>query len=143
MYSDNRRYPDNILKLILNFEKYRSFFKKPLTKSPACDIFSNSGWNTAAIAELCNGSTTDSDSVCLGSNPSSAARKKRASHRLALFFQLYSPLASYMHFVRDIAFGSDMRFARWKLQGEYNITAERSGAIEFALKKICLGMVSS
>ena len=24
-------------------------------------------------AELCNGSTTDSDSVCLGSNPSSAA----------------------------------------------------------------------
>ena len=25
------------------------------------------------IAELCKGSTTDSDSVCLGSNPSSAA----------------------------------------------------------------------
>jgi len=24
--------------------------------------------------------------------------------------------------VRDIAFGSGMRFARWKLQGEYNIT---------------------
>jgi hypothetical protein len=24
--------------------------------------------------------------------------------------------------VRDIAFGSDMRCARWKLQGEYNIT---------------------
>ncbi len=27
------------------------------------------------IAELCKGSTTDSDSVCLGSNPSSAANK--------------------------------------------------------------------
>ena len=31
--------------------------------------------------------------------------------------QLYSPLASDMHFVRDIAFGSDMRYARLKLQG--------------------------
>ena len=28
--------------------------------------------------------------------------------------QLYSPLASDMHFVRDIAFGSDMRYARLK-----------------------------
>ena len=28
------------------------------------------------IAELCKGSTTDSDSVCLGSNPSSAAKAK-------------------------------------------------------------------
>ena len=27
-------------------------------------------------AELCNGSTADSDSVCLGSNPSSAANIK-------------------------------------------------------------------
>ncbi len=27
------------------------------------------------IAELCKGSTTVSDSVCLGSNPSSAAKK--------------------------------------------------------------------
>ena len=26
------------------------------------------------IAELCKGSTADSDSVCLGSNPSSAAK---------------------------------------------------------------------
>ena len=29
------------------------------------------------IAELCKGSTADSDSVCLGSNPSSAANNKR------------------------------------------------------------------
>lgn len=28
---------------------------------------------TFFVAELCNGSTADSDSVCLGSNPSSAA----------------------------------------------------------------------
>ena len=28
------------------------------------------------IGELCNGSTTDSDSVCWGSNPYSPARKK-------------------------------------------------------------------
>jgi hypothetical protein len=27
--------------------------------------------------------------------------------------QLYSPVASDMHFVRDIAFGSDMRYARF------------------------------
>ena len=32
--------------------------------------------NSVAIAELCKGSTTDSDSVCLGSNPSSAAKRK-------------------------------------------------------------------
>ena len=31
------------------------------------------------IAGLCKGSTTDSDSVCLGSNPSPAARKKTSS----------------------------------------------------------------
>ena len=30
--------------------------------------------NKEFIAELCKGSTADSDSVCLGSNPSSAAR---------------------------------------------------------------------
>jgi len=37
--------------------------------------------------------------------------------------------------VRDIAFGSGMRFARWKLQGEYNITAKRSGAISLLRSK--------
>ena len=35
------------------------------------------------VAELCNGSTYDSDSYCLGSNPSSAAkRKSRIAMRL-------------------------------------------------------------
>ena len=48
--------------------------------------------------------------------------EKSTSAKQMCFFQLYSPAASSMHFVRDIAFGSGMRFARWKLQGEYNIT---------------------
>ena len=30
------------------------------------------------VAELCNGSTYDSDSYCLGSNPSSAAKKEKS-----------------------------------------------------------------
>ena len=37
------------------------------------------------LAELCKGSTADSDSVCLGSNPSSAA-KKFDKFRLVEFF---------------------------------------------------------
>ena len=37
------------------------------------------------LAELCKGSTADSDSVCLGSNPSSAA-KKSDKFRLVGFF---------------------------------------------------------
>ena len=40
------------------------------------------------IAELCNGSTTDSDSVCLGSNPSSAA-KNQSSTLAVLFWFLF------------------------------------------------------
>ena len=38
-----------------------------------------------AIAELCKGSTADSDSVCLGSNPSSAAIKKQTTDRWSVF----------------------------------------------------------
>ena len=59
-----------------NFERKTRFFKKHL------DIFALLVYTLIRqlnIAELCKGSTTDSDSVCLGSNPSSAARKK---HRL-------------------------------------------------------------
>ena len=37
------------------------------------------------IAELCNGSTTDSDSVCWGSNPYSAAKIKDTIHRMVSF----------------------------------------------------------
>ena len=35
--------------------------------------------NTKKSARLCNGSTTDSDSVCLGSNPSPAAMSEQSS----------------------------------------------------------------
>ena len=38
------------------------------------------------IAELCNGSTADSDSVCWGSNPYSAAKEKRPSSDGLFFF---------------------------------------------------------
>ena len=37
-------------------------------------------------AELCNGSTTDSDSVCWGSNPYSAAKKETANFKRNLLF---------------------------------------------------------
>lgn len=43
-------------------------------------------------AELCNGSTYDSDSYCLGSNPSSAAKTKSpGTVVLRAFFVRYSP----------------------------------------------------
>ena len=38
------------------------------------------------IAELCKGSTTDSDSVCLGSNPSSAAKNLPEKIRKVFIF---------------------------------------------------------
>ena len=38
------------------------------------------------IAELCKGSTADSDSVCLGSNPSSAAIKNAPLKSRGAFF---------------------------------------------------------
>lgn len=41
------------------------------------------------IAELCNGSTYDSDSYCLGSNPSSAATKKTTSSEVVFDFLLH------------------------------------------------------
>ena len=40
----------------------------------------------ANIGELCNGSTTDSDSVCEGSNPSSPAKTKDHPHGGPLFW---------------------------------------------------------
>ena len=40
-----------------------------------------------SLAELCNGSATDSDSVCWGSNPYSAAKK--TDHDFMVCFSLY------------------------------------------------------
>ena len=44
--------------------------------SKAVILYKCSDWSIY-IAELCKGSTTDSDSVCLGSNPSSATTSER------------------------------------------------------------------
>ena len=62
-------------------------------------------------------------------------QEKKQIAKAICFFQLYSPAASSMHFVRDMSFGRDMRFARWKLQGEYNITATAGSNITFAEQK--------
>ena len=40
------------------------------------------------IAGLCKGSTADSDSVCLGSNPSSAAKNRQGSTESCRFYLL-------------------------------------------------------
>ena len=50
--------------------------------------------------------------------------------------QLYSPLASDMHFVRYIAFGSDMRYARLKLQGRIEYHCDRREQYHFCEAKI-------
>ena len=44
---------------------------------------------TFVVAELCNGSTADSDSVCLGSNPSSATKRKKPPKRVVFLFIFY------------------------------------------------------
>jgi hypothetical protein len=52
----------------------------------------------ADIAELCKGSTTDSDSVCEGSNPSSAT--KHGPMLGAFFFEVWLSLVE--RYVRDV-----------------------------------------
>ena len=59
------------------------------------------------IAELCNGSTADSDSACEGSNPSSAATKEssfvymtREDFFICLIFELRSlHIGEYIEFI--------------------------------------------
>ena len=55
----------------------------PLSFSPMLSSIEISILN---IAELCKGSTADSDSVCLGSNPSSAAKNKKDTTRVSFLF---------------------------------------------------------
>ena len=76
------------------------------------------------IAELCNGSTADSDSACEGSNPSSAAMKKALAN-CKCFFQLYSPYGEWYCYA--VIFGclpSDIRFA--SVSDEYNINVPQA-----------------
>ena len=56
-----------------------------------------------SLAELCKGSTADSDSVCLGSNPSSAANSKRAllASALLLFVAKLRPEPSFLPSARN------------------------------------------
>ena len=57
-----------------------------------------------ADAELCKGSTTDSDSVCLGSNPSSAAMNQPGIFRLfrGLILTIEVWLSLVERYVRDV-----------------------------------------
>ena len=52
-----------------------------------------------ADAELCKGSTTDSDSVCLGSNPGTAA-KSLGLREPRLFYEVWLSLVE--RYVRDV-----------------------------------------
>ena len=55
--------------------------KKPLTNHFLCDRILKRKRAHQYLAELCSGSTADSDSVCLGSNPSSAAKRRKTPLR--------------------------------------------------------------
>ena len=48
------------------------------------------------VAELCKGSTADSDSVCLGSNPSSAAKENDKFRQKLVVFSFIRHTASYI-----------------------------------------------
>ena len=72
------------------------------------------------LAELCKGSTADSDSVCLGSNPSSAAKKKADCESNLLFSVIFACGEFYCF---AVIFGlRRVIFASRVLRGEYNIT---------------------
>ena len=66
-----------------DFQKIKIKLKKVLTNRFFCDRILNVQAN---IAELCNGSTADSDSVCWGSNPYSAAKKMTYPKDRSFFF---------------------------------------------------------
>ena len=66
----------------------------------------------ARIGDSPSGKATVSDSVIREFESLIPSQKKDQVTCDLVFFQLYSPAASSMHFVRDIAFGSYMRFAR-------------------------------
>ena len=71
------------------------------------------------FAELCKGSTADSDSVCLGSNPSSAAK---ASVKTEAF--LFVDLWGNVWYKKDVGFGGESM---------YEIVAQAIGIIAAAL----------
>ena len=63
------------------------------------------------VAELCKGSTADSDSVCLGSNPSSAAKENDKFRQKLVVFSFIHHTASYIASQFYCASHSVSRFA--------------------------------
>ena len=68
-----------------NFLFFSVFLKKALDKTKF-PCYNNS--RVKHIGELCNGSTTDSDSVCWGSNPYSPAKERQTIIRWSVFLSL-------------------------------------------------------
>lgn len=55
------------------------------------------------IAGLCKGSTADSDSVCLGSNPSPAAKKEPCNfndYRVLIIFKINTSAVLFAYAIR-------------------------------------------
>ena len=71
----------------------RKIFEKRLTEGLRVCIILTRRWKKTCsefdIGELCNGSTTDSDSVCWGSNPYSAAKKTDHDFMVCFSLSLY------------------------------------------------------
>ena len=80
-------------------QKNSQKFMKKLDKRTLFDIIIFAA-SLQSIAELCKGSTTDSDSVCLGSNPSSAAISPVFP---GLIFEVWLSLVE--RYVRDVEAG--------------------------------------
>ena len=75
------RVKEKIIKfeLLRRIEKVSKNFKKTVDKrDETMYIIRVAFEGQHFIAELCKGSTADSDSVCLGSNPSSATKTEQA-----------------------------------------------------------------
>ena len=71
------------------------------------------------------------------SNPgSSSIKTKSPDLGVPVVRQLYSPVASYMHFVRDIAYGSDIRYACLNLQRRIEYHCDHREQYRFCEAKI-------
>ena len=81
------------------------------------------------VARLSGGQEAVSSSLATPTKENDKFRQK------FVVFQLYSPCGEFYAEARDMSFGHDMRFARWKLQGEYNITVSVASNITFAKQK--------
>ena len=74
-----------------------------------CDIIIHASNRVHDLADLCKGSTADSDSVCLGSNPRSAAKAQRTPSGVRFFCALAADL-SLRTLLRALALGIGFGF---------------------------------